>query len=274
MNRRKVTTVFEYIVLTIIAIIFLLPTLWCVLAAFDVRATSAIRLPETWSLLNFKEVLKVAENRQGFVNSTMICGGQVAIVLICSLMAAYPLSRYNLKNGNRITQGLLFLTAIPATGILVPVYRLMVKLGLIDTKIGVTLLLAAGALPYAIWMMKNFLDSVPVELEEAAWIDGCSKKQGLLRVVLPLMVPGVFTVTIYTFVQSWGNFYTPYVLLYSSNNYTASVNIFRTFGDHGIIIYGELAAYSLLYTLPIFVLYSFSQKYMSKGFTMQGAAKG
>ncbi|MGG4404330.1 carbohydrate ABC transporter permease, partial [Paenibacillus amylolyticus] len=124
------------------------------------------------------------------------------------------------------------------------------------------------------WMMKNFMDSVPIDLEESAWIDGASVWNGLRRIVAPLMLPGIATIAIFTFSGSWGNFFVPYILLQTPEKLPASVTIYQFFGSHGMVEYGRLAAFSLLYTMPSVVLYIFSQRYMSKGFSMGGATKG
>lgn len=168
---------------------------------------------------------------------------------------------------------MLFLTSIPATALMVPVYQMFIALHLVDTLIGTILFMSATALPYGIWMMKNFLDSVSVDLEEAAWIDGASKRQSLVRVVLPLMLPGLFTVAMFTFVGSWGNFFAPFILLQTTDKLPASVNIYRFFTERGMVHYGQLSAYSIIYIMPVFVLYYFSQNYMSQGFSMSGGSK-
>jgi multiple sugar transport system permease protein len=118
------------------------------------------------------------------------------------------------------------------------------------------------------------MDSVPIELEEAAWVDGAGVLTAIRKVITPVMLPGIFTVAIYTFSGSWGNFFVPYILISSAEKYPASVMLYQFFGNHGMIAYGPLAAYSVLYAAPSILLYVTSQKYMSKGFSMQGAAKG
>ena len=122
--------------------------------------------------------------------------------------------------------------------------------------------------------MKNFFDNVPVELEESAWIDGSNSWQSIIYVVLPLMKPGLITVSMFTFIGSWGNFFVPFILLMSSENIPAAVNIYRFFGEHGVVQYGQLAAFSVLYMMPVLILYSLAQSYMSQGFALSGASKG
>lgn len=263
-----------YIVLVTIAILFLLPLLWLVFAAFDVGASQSLAVPKSFSLENFRIILTNTKNQRGFLNSFIISVSQTCIVILCSLLAAYPLSRYELKWGQKITLGMLFMTSIPITAVMVPVYQLFIALKLVDSLLGTIIFLSASALPYGIWMMKNFLDGVSVDLESAAWIDGASPLQSVIYVVLPLMIPGLFTVAMFTFIGSWGNFFVPLILLQSTENLPASVNIYRFFGDRGMVVYGQLAAYSIVYMMPVFVLYFFSQNYMSKGFSMGGASKG
>ena len=169
---------------------------------------------------------------------------------------------------------ILFMTALPMIAVIVPVYKMYLSLGLLDKIWGVILYLSASSLPYGLWLMKNFMDAVPQELEEAAWVDGATTMKSITGVVLPLMFPGICTVFIYTFSKSWGNFFVPYILLSSASKMPASVKLYQFFGQYGLIDYGPLAAYSIIYTLPSILLYILSQNYMSKGFSLSGAAKG
>lgn len=263
-----------YLALIFIGICFLLPLLWLLFASLDLTATQAFKVPGHISLENFKTVVLDARNQQSFFNSAVISVSQTCIVLVCSILAAYPLSRYELKHGQKITMAMLFLTSIPITAVMVPVYQLFIGIRLVDSTLGAIIFLSSSALPYGIWMMKNFLDNVPIELEEAAWTDGASAITSIVKVIIPLMIPGIFTVAMFTFIGSWGNFFVPFILLQSNDKLPAAVNIYRFFGQRGAVVYGQLAAYSVLYMMPVFILYGLSQKYMSQGFSMSGAAKG
>ncbi|GAB6006062.1 hypothetical protein JCM12214_19620 [Geobacillus vulcani] len=118
------------------------------------------------------------------------------------------------------------------------------------------------------------MDAVPLELEESAWIDGASVLKGLQKIVAPLMIPGICTVAIFTFTLSWGNFFVPYILIQSPEKLPASVTIYQFFGQYGLVEYGKLAAFSLIYTIPPIILYMISQRFMSEGFNFGGATKG
>jgi multiple sugar transport system permease protein len=263
----------HYLILTFLALCFLLPFLWILLSSFDLHASQAIKLPE-WTVENFRSILLDPMNLRSFAIGLFISLGQATIVVLVAGLAAYPLSRYRLKYKESFLLSILFMTALPITAVMVPVYQLFLFWRLQDSILATTVFLAASALPYGIWMMKNFMDAVPVELEESAWVDGASVLTGLRKIVAPLMLPGIFTIAIFTFTGSWGNFFVPYILLQTQEKLPASVTLYQFFGSYGMVEYGKLAAFSLLYTLPSVVLYIFSQKYMSKGFSLGGATKG
>lgn len=273
-TKKKVKTGVTYFFLILVGVLFFLPALWLLLSTFNRTADMTIRWPEKWTLENLKAILERKEMIQGFGNSMIIAGSVTVIIDLVSVMAAYPLSRFKTKWGPRISLGLLFMTALPASAMMLSTYKLLVNFHMIDSLVGVILLMSAGGTPYAIWMMKNFMDTVSVDLEEAAWIDGASRAQATIHVLIPLMLPGFITVTTYNFISAWGNFYTPFIMLTTTSKMPASVNIYRLYGLHGEVIYGQVAAYSVLYIIPIFILYYFSQDHMSKGFSMGGAAKG
>ena len=275
MNRSKfIDKQLPYLVLVVIAVLFVVPLLWVILASLDANPLQSIKVPQEWALDNYTEVLTSAKNQLAFANGLVISLAQAVLVVILAALAAYPLSRYELKHKRMFMFTILFMTSLPITALMVPVYHLFLNLRLYDNRVGVILFQSASSLPYAIWMMKNFMDSVPTELEEAAWVEGATIGQGIRRVVTPLMVPGLCMVGVYTFSGSWGNFFVPYILLGSASKFTASITLYQFFGAYGQIAYGQLAAYSVLYTAPSVILYTITQKFMSKGFSMQGATKG
>lgn len=263
-----------YIVLTAIAVVFLLPLLWVIIASIDPDASQALKVPMNMTLGNYRSVLEDRSNVRAFGVGLIISLGQSILVVMIAGLAAYPLSRYELKHKKLFMFTMLFMTSLPITAVMVPVYRLFLNVGLYDNIFGVVLFLTASAMPYGIWLMKNFIDGVPVELEEAAWMDGANVLTSMQKVIAPLMFPGICVVFIYTFSGSWGNFFVPYILIQSIEKFPASIKLYQFFGQYGMVAYGELAAYSVLYALPSLILYVLSQKYMSKGFNMSGASKG
>ncbi|MEU3984732.1 carbohydrate ABC transporter permease [Streptomyces sp. NPDC026672] len=257
-----------------VAVAFALPLAWVVLSSLDPRADLRVKAPDGVTLGNFDAVLTPDITLTPLLNSLILCGGATLLTVVCAALAAYPLSRFRSRFNRPFLLTVLFATSLPVTAIMVPVYALFVRVNLIDTMQGTILFFAASALPFAIWLMKNFMDGVPKELEEAAWTDGASALQSLVRIVLPLMGPGVSVVTVFSFVMMWGNFFVPFMLLFSPDLMPASVGINEFFGNHGTVIYGQLAAYSVIYSTPVILLYVLVARRMGGGFALGGAVKG
>ncbi|MEU9412827.1 carbohydrate ABC transporter permease [Streptomyces sp. NPDC048281] len=260
--------------LLIVAAAFVLPLAWVVLSAVDPHAGLRVRIPDGFTFGNFDAILTPDITYTPLLNSLVLCGGATTLTVVCSALAAYPLSRYRSRFNRPFLLSILFATSLPITAIMVPVYALFVRINLIDTMQGTILFFAASQLPFAIWLMKNFMDGVPKELEEAAWTDGANPLQSLTRIVLPLMGPGLAVVTVFAFVMMWGNFFVPFMLLLSPDQMPASVSINDFFGNRGMVAYGQLAAFSVIYSTPVILLYVLVARRLGGGFALGGAVKG
>ncbi|WEO95227.1 carbohydrate ABC transporter permease [Streptomyces sp. FXJ1.172] len=253
---------------------FALPLAWVVLSAVDPHAGLRVRIPDGLTWANFHAVLTPDITYTPLLNSLILCGGATALTVVCAALAAYPLSRFRSRLNRPFLLAILFATSLPITAVMVPVYALFVRVDLIDTMQGTILFFAASQLPFAIWLMKNFMDGVPKELEEAAWTDGASSPQSLVRIVLPLMGPGLAVVTVFSFVMMWGNFFVPFMLLLTPDEMPASVSINDFFGNRGMVAYGQLAAFSVIYSTPVILLYVLVARRLGGGFALGGAVKG
>nr|WP_203616397.1 carbohydrate ABC transporter permease [Streptomyces sp. SID13726] len=257
-----------------LAATFLLPLAWVVLSALDPHADLRVKVPDGLTTANFDAILTDEITFTPLLNSLILCGGATLLTVVCAALAAYPLSRFRSRLNRPFLLSILFATSLPITAIMVPVYALFVQVDLIDTLQGTILFFAASQLPFAIWLMKNFMDGVPKELEEAAWTDGAGTLQSLLRIVLPLMGPGVAVVTVFSFVMMWGNFFVPFMLLLTPDQMPASVSINEFFGNRGMVAYGQLAAFSIIYSTPVILLYVLIARRLGGGFALGGAVKG
>ena len=273
MKHKKIISIAQSFGLLVVFIGFIVPILWVLFASFDPHAGQIIKLPKVPTLHNYVSVFKDPSNILGFLNSLILSGLQSIVVVVLSFLAAYPLSRYKLGWKKQFLYIIVFMTALPLNAILVPVFKLFLTFNIQNSLISTSLFMAAANLPFGIWMMKNFMDAVPISLEEAAWVDGLGTFKTMYHIVIPLMIPGLNTVLIYVFTNAWGNFFVPFLLLQDSTKFPASVRIYQYFQYSGLVEYGKLAAYSVIYILPCIILYGFTQKYMSKGFTMGGADK-
>ncbi|HEY2598281.1 MAG TPA: carbohydrate ABC transporter permease [Candidatus Dormibacteraeota bacterium] len=272
---RRVSTaaLIANIVLVLLGGFFLLPMLWMVFASMDSNPDWAIKLP-TLTLANFTDVLGTAGALSAFRSSLILAGATTVITTVLAVLAAYPLSRQHIPFKRTFMLAILFASGLPVAMLIVPVYQLYVYLGWLDSLYTTALFLAASSLPFAIWLMKNFIDAVPVELEHAAAIDGASTFRILRQVVLPLTVPGVSVTAIYTFINAWGAFVIPFVLNSNPDDQVGPVEIYNFMGSHGLFKFGDLAVFSLLFSLPVIVLYLVMSRYFSGAFNFSGAVRG
>ncbi|MEV8560677.1 carbohydrate ABC transporter permease [Streptomyces sp. NPDC051917] len=260
--------------LLVVAVAFALPLAWVVLSSVDQHADLRVKVPDGFTFGNFDAILTPDITYTPLLNSLILCGGATALTVACAALAAYPLSRFPSRLNRPFLLSILFAASLPITAIMVPVYALFVRVNLIDTLQGTILFFAASQLPFAIWLMKNYMDGVPKELEEAAWTDGASSLQSLVRIALPLMGPGLAVVTVFSFVMMWGNFFVPFMLLLTPDQMPASVSINDFFGNRGMVAYGQLAAFSVIYSTPVILLYVLVARRLGGGFALGGAVKG
>lgn len=262
------------LLLVLIGVAFVVPMLWVLYASIEEGPGLAVSIPTSATFENFRSVLNTDTTYRPILNGIYLSGGATLITVVCAVLAAYPLSRHKMRFNRPFLLTILFSTGLPITAVMVPVYGLFVQLDLIDSVAGTTLFMATTGLPFAIWLMKNFMDGVPVDLEEAAWVDGASGMKALWHIVLPLMWPGVAVVAIFTFIRLWGEFFIPFMLLLSPDLQPASVTIFTFFGQYGGVNYGQLAAFSVLYSLPVVALYILLSRKLGGAFAFGGALKG
>lgn len=272
-RRISVISLITNVVLVLLGGLFVLPMLWMVFAAFDSNPDWAIKLPSL-TFANFSEVIGTAGALTGFRSSLILAGTTTVITTVVAVLAAYPLSRRHIPFKRPFMLAILFASGLPVAMLIVPVYQLYVYLGWLDSLYTTALFLAATSLPFAIWLMKNFIDAVPVELEHAAAIDGASTFRILRQVVLPLTVPGISVTAIYTFINAWGAFFVPFVLNSNPDDQPGPIEIYNFMGSHGLFKFGDLAVFSLLFSLPVIVLYLFMSRYFSGAFSFSGAVRG
>jgi len=260
-----------YVFLIIASFIFLLPFAWITLTSFKTRVeTFAFTLLFTPTLRNYINVLSSPFINYA-VNSLVISTSSVLIALILGMPAAYLLSRYKFKYRETLYFFILTIRMGPAAAFAVPFYLLYSQFNMLDTHIGVILIYQTFNLPFVIWMLKSFIDEVPVELDEAAKVDGCSVFRILWNILLPLLKPAIFATSILSFIFSWNEFFMTMVLT-SKNAKTITVNMPSYIGFTRIR-WEEMCAASTLAILPIIVFAILTRKYLVRGLTL-GAVKG
>jgi multiple sugar transport system permease protein len=256
--------------LAVIGIVFLLPMLWLLSASLDSHASWNIEWPH-FTLANFNAATGAGQ-LHSLWNSVLLSGVATLVATAASTPAAYALSRRRIPWKGPMLLIVLFLSGIPMSILIVPIYELFATenwLSIIPTAI----FLAVTTMPFEIWLIKNFMDSIPYDLEESARIEGASTWQILRRIVMPLALPGIGAGAIYSFVNAWGSFVVPLVLISNPNQDPGPIEIYGFIGAANVR-YGDIAAYSLLYSVPVIILYVCMSRLFTGGFTLGGAVKG
>lgn len=258
--------------LALVGIAFILPLLWLIDAAFNLNATQAMNLP-TLTLSNFKAA--IAAGAGGAIkNSLYLAIVSTIIATAVSILAAYALSRRRVPFKGLLLLGIIFLTGLPITLLLIPIYVMYVHLGWDNSPFYTSVALAATSVPFAIWLLKNFIDQVPREFEEAASIEGSGNLRILWKVVIPLSLPGICVAAILTFINSWGAFLLPLVIDANPQNTPGALGIYEFMSANGRVEFGPLAAYAILFSLPVIALYLISTRWLHGGFAFAGGVKG
>jgi multiple sugar transport system permease protein len=238
--------------------LFALPLIWFVFAPFNARAELGLAIPAPFTLSNFAAVFKNSFAMQALSNSLLQAFGGVILVGAAATLAAYALSRSAIPGKRAVTYVLLlFSSVVSGSAAMVPIFLIVSAAGLIDTHLAVILVFAGGLLPTAMFILRDFIDAIPRSYEESAMVAGASPLQAFFDVALPVIRPGIVVVVVWAFVNIWGSFLIPFILLRSDNLMPASVAIYSFYSEAGTPIVTLLAAYSLLYSLPVIVLYLF-----------------
>ncbi len=228
--------------------------------------------PGIWSFEpiwdNYTEVIENSDMVRNIGNSLIISGFATLIGLACGLLTAYSVARYNLQ---KLAMAILLTRMIPYITALVPFWMVYKQVGLLNTYTGLILAHLVITIPFGVWIMMGFIEDIPKELEEAAWIDGCSKAQGFFKVILPLSTPGMVATAILCFIFSWNNFQLALVLG-GFDVSTAPVTVFK-YADPEAGGSGQMMAAATLVTVPVFFIVLAIQKQLASGLTMGGISK-
>ncbi len=199
---------------------------------------------------------------QAFSNSWLMASVITVGVVLVSTLAAYYLSRFQFNSRGKVLQGLLIMHAFPAMTMVIPIFLIMYWTGLIDSVTGVLLVIVTLELPFSIFIMKGFFDSVPWDIEMAAITDGATRRQAFWRVVLPQVSVGMIAIGVFAFIKSWEEYVFVRTLLFDKSNWMMSLYLFWVSEDMMGVDYGIVAAVAVFYVMPSLLLYIFAQKYL------------
>ena len=263
----------RYVVAIAITIVFLFPIYWLFMISFK-TPDEIFHVPPRWTPehINFTSYLVLFKDGDvvAIWNSLVVAGLSSLIAMVLGTLCAYSLARFR-TGGENLAMWIISQRMIPPIAVVFPIFLIYVWLGWVDTYVGLILLYTAFNLPYVIWMMRGYIADIPLELEESALVDGCSRGRVLWKVVLPMARSGLMATAVFTFVFAWNDFLFALVLT-RTEVITFPVQLTHYFGGQSNF-WSKIAAMSVLGTLPIFIAVTLMQRFLVRGISL-GAVKG
>lgn len=272
-RRRTLRLIARYAAAIVVTVVFLFPVYWLFMIAFktpeEIFHSPPVWYPARIQFANFAVLFKDGD-AVTVGNSLFIAGCSTLISMFLGTLCAYSLARFK-TGGENLSVWIISQRMISPIAVVFPLFLLYVWLGWVDTYYGMILLYTAFNLPYVIWMMRGYIEDVPIDLEQSALVDGCTRWQVLLRVVFPMVRTGLFATAVFTFVFAWNDFIFALVMTRSAVT-TYPVQVTHYFGAQSNF-WAKIAAMSMLGTLPVLLAVAALQKYLVRGISL-GAVKG
>lgn len=271
-----------YLIPTYIAVIFYLlflgfPFLWMfsisLKTPYELLQLNPSLIPDGFYWQNYIDIIEKRGLINSAKNSFVIALLTAALTTLFTVPAAYAIARLRKIFSGIATGWILVSQVFPVSLIIIPLFMAVRRIGLLDTIWGLVLVYLVASLPFALWMLKGYVSSIPVDLEEAGAMDGASSFQILRRIVFPLLVPGIVATALFTFLNSWNEFFFALVLIQSPENETLPLTLARFMGSEGQVLLGPLAAGAFLATIPSLVIFGIMQRKLASGL-LAGAVKG
>lgn len=256
--------------------VMIFPIYWMVATAFkpgrDILSLDPKWIPNPVTLQNFQDAIARPYFLDDVRNSVFVVGAMLVISVAIAFLAAVGVARFGFKGRTAYIVMIIGVQMVPLNALIIPLYLMLDSIGQVDALGGVIAIYVAVVLPFMVWTLRGFVANIPVELEEAAMIDGCTRVGAFLRVVFPLIGPGLVATAIFGFIQAWNEYIIAYVLLSSPANQTLTVWLASFTTNHGPA-WGPLMAAATLTGLPVVAFFLVLQRYLAGGLTA-GAVKG
>lgn len=264
-----------YTAATIVAIYSAFPIYWMIISSLREPTSllsSVSLMPGPFTLEYYRNLLELTDYPTHFLNSVIVAVVTVIVTMVFSIMIAYAVTRQRIRGKKLIVGAMLYAYMFPPLLIAIPMFTIFARLGLSDTLIGLIASHLTLTLPLGVWFLWGFFKGMPFELEEAAMVDGCTRLGAFLRVVLPLSLPGLITVAIFSFLLSWTDYTFALIMIGSDANKTLPVGLASMVGSFDLR-WGEIMAGSTLIALPLFAAFALLTQYFIQGLGA-GAVKG
>jgi multiple sugar transport system permease protein len=259
---------FLYLLMALIVFVVAFPLFWMISTSFkpktEIYVTPPTLLPMTWTLQNYVDLFWITKFGYYYRNSIIVAVCATLLAITVGSLAAYSLSRFKFLGFALYLRIILFTYMLPSVLLMIPLYVLAVDVGLQDTLLGLIIANSTSALPFTIWLLRSYFATIPVELEEAAMIDGSGRFGAFRRVVLPLALPGIIATGLFAFTAAWNEFLYALVFINTDDLRTLPVglNSWIGGGDSQMDVWSMLLAAAVLTTAPVLVFYGLVQRHL------------
>lgn len=256
-------------------LLFTLLPVWMMLStSLNGRANAGSRAvwPEELTFANFADLFQDGEFGRYLVNSVLVATGTVLVSGLLALLAAVAVARFRFRFRTSVLVMVLIVQMVPLEALVIPLFIQAKSLGLLNSLVGLVVVYLAFSLPFAIWTLRGFVASVPKELEEAAYLDGCSWWRMFRSVLFPLVAPGLVATSVFSFITAWNEFVFALTFMTDDRNFTVAVGLRNFFGQH-LTDWGSVMAASTVITIPVLIFFVLAQKRLTDGL-VAGAVKG
>jgi N,N'-diacetylchitobiose transport system permease protein len=275
-NRRNRQRLVANAIGLVVLAVMLFPVYWMIATSFkpgrDILRFDPKWWPSPWTLDNFSDAIHRPYFTDNVKNSAIVVGVVVVLSLVIGFLAALAIARFRFYGRRAFIVVIIGVQMIPATALIIPLYVLLARANQVDRLSGVIVTYLTFVLPFTVWTLRGFVMGIPPELEEAAMVDGCTRFGAFLRILLPLIVPGLVATSIFAFVQAWNEFIFAYVILASQENQTLTVWLASFTTSRGTD-WGPLMAAATLTSLPVVIFFALVQRRVAFGLTA-GAVRG
>ncbi|GIJ24192.1 ABC transporter permease [Micromonospora lutea] len=262
--------------LAVLLFFVLAPLYWIAVTAFKSDGQIVMRVndlwPTPWTVQQFTDLFATKPFGRWYLNTVLVSAASTVVALVCAALAGYALARLRFRGAQGFTVTVLITYVMPGALLFIPLYQLLIETRLTDSLWSLVVTYPTFTLPFATWLLAGYFASIPVDLEEAALVDGCTRLQAFGRVMLPLAKPGLLAVALFTLTNAWNEFLFAFVFITKDEYKTLPVGMQSMIaGD--VVPQGQLAAASLLVSIPVVIMYAFGQRFLTEGLTA-GAVKG
>jgi ABC-type glycerol-3-phosphate transport system permease component len=276
MSRSVRASVARHLAAVVLSLLCGFPLLWMVLTSIKPDREILTAVPTFWTsdptLGAYQRLFEQTKFLTYFRNSIVVAGSATVLTVLVGTLAAYGITRFRFRGRDFVAGVVLFTYMFAPIMIVVPFYILMRQAGLTNSHSGLVLAYVTFSLPFSMWLLRSFFQSIPLELEEAAMIDGCSRPQAVMRIIVPLALPGVIAVSIFTFIVAWNDYLFARVLIGADDLKTLPVGI-QDLYESTITDWGMVMAAGVMITIPALLIFILLQRYLIAGWGA-GAVKG